>query len=170
MNNQIDKLQMLITLEKGMLSDKYQQQKKQAFLTAITVAFFMLIILAINVALFCHISDFPLYAKSAWTIAALNALLALIPLGLLLTNRKQSAPEGAANEIREALIADLKRNVEANVVDIKQSIEKVQSFSKDIKMFSEGGLTALIPIIKLASGVIDNKSDKKLDKKQSEDS
>lgn len=160
MNNQIDKLQMLITLEKGMLRDQYQHQKKQAILTAITVALFILILLFVNIAIFCHISDFPVYAKSAWVITCLNGLLAMFPLGLLLSTRQITASKNAANEVREALIADFKDNIESSIFDVKESIEKVQSFSKDIKTFSEGGLTALIPIIKLASGVVDNKSNK----------
>lgn len=169
MDKQIDKLQMLITLEKGMFKDQYQHQKKQAILAAVTVAFLMLIIITINVAIFCHISDLHGYAKNAWIVSALNGMLAMIPLGLLLSTRQQTAPEHAANEVREALIADLKNNVETSVTDIKESIEKVQSFGRDIKTFSEGGLTALIPIIKLASGVMDKKDNiksKKLEEKE----
>lgn len=158
MSNQIEKLQMLITLEKSLLSVQYNQQKKQAILLSIVIVFFLLTILAVNAALFFYLSDLSEYAVSAWKMAVLNAVLALIPIGGIFSNRQKSPPENAAMGIRNALISDLKEQAEKNIVDITESIEKIQNFSRDIKTFSDGGLKALIPIIKLASEVVDKKN------------
>ncbi|WP_019028027.1 hypothetical protein [Colwellia piezophila] len=159
MSNQIEKLQMLITLEKSLLFVQYNQQKKQAILLSIVIVFFLLTVLSVNAALFFHLSDFSEHAVSAWKMVALNTLLALIPLGLLFSNRQKSAPENAVKDIRDALLSDLKEQAESNIINVQESIEKIQNFSRDIKTFSDGGLKALIPIIKLASEVIDKKKD-----------
>lgn len=169
MKKQIDKLQMLITLEKGIFAENLKHQKKQALLVAMAVLFLMLIILSVNVAIFCHISELNEYAKSAWILAGINVLLAIIPTVLIFSTRQKSAPETAAYEIREALIAELKGNIEAGVTDINHSIDKIQEVSQDIKTFTEGGLNALIPIIKMASGVIDKKRKKKSETKELKD-
>ena len=160
MSNQMEKLEMLITLEKSLLFVQYNQQKKQAILLSIVIVFFLLTVLAVNAALFFHLSDFSEYAVSAWKLAAFNAVLALIPLRLLFSNRHKSPPENAAMNIRNALLSDFKQQAESNIADVNEGIEKIQNLSRDIKTFSDGGLKALIPIIKLASEVVDKKSDK----------
>jgi hypothetical protein len=157
MSNQIEKLQMLFTLEKSLLAVQYSQQKKQAILLSIVIVFFLLTILAVNAALFFHLSDFGEYAVSAWKIVGLNTVLALIPLGLLFSNRQKTPPENAVKDIRDALLSDLKEQAESNIIDVQESIEKIQNLSRDIKTFSEGGLKALIPVIKLAAEVVDKK-------------
>lgn len=158
MNKQIDKLEMLFTLQKSVFCAQLAHQKKQALLIAIVVAFFILVVIAINAALFFHLNDNIEFAKNAWLMAALNTVLAFIPLGITFTQRQVSAPESAANEIREALLSELKDNVETSYSEVKQGIDKVQGLSKDIKTFSEGGLTALIPMIKLASTIVSDKA------------
>lgn len=157
MNNQIEKLQMLIALEKSILAAEYGKQKKQAFLIALTLAFFVLSVLAVNVALFFHVSDVPEYASSAWVMVGLNTFLAAIPGTIVLTNRGKSGPEIAAYDIRDALAGDLKESAESGFKDMQQSLEKIHNIGKDIKTFSEGGINALIPVIKLASEVLDKK-------------
>ena len=166
MSKQIDKLQLLFTLEKSLWSAQYQQQKKQFLLVSIAIAFGLLAVLAANVAVFLHLSELTTYAKNAWIIVAINLVLVFILVVLLVSHAKKSPPEQAANNIRDALIEEIKTNTESSLQDVQKSIEQVQQLRKDIKMFSEGGLTALIPLIKLAAEVTGKKGDKNKTQKE----
>lgn len=159
MKHQIDKMQMLYDIEKSLLSLEVAKQKKSAVFIAATIVLLGLALLTANVAVYLHFSELHFFAQKAWIMVAINIVLSFIPLYLIRSAEQKSPAVEAAESIRDSLFNDLKSGVESSVTDLTESVEKMHRFGKDIKQFSEGGLTALIPIIKLASETVGKKKD-----------
>lgn len=161
MKHQIDKLQMLYDIEKSLLSLEVTKQKKSAVYVAVAITLLGLSLLTANLAVYLHLSELHFFAQKAWIMVGVNVGIALIPLFLIRSAEKTSPAVEAAQAIRDTLLNDLKQGVETSFVDIADSVEKLHRFGKDVKQFSEGGLTALIPIIKLASETVAKKKEDK---------
>ncbi|MCL1048639.1 hypothetical protein L2755_03180 [Shewanella abyssi] len=154
MKMNIEKLQMLYSLEKSLLKAEIKQQRKAALLLAISIAFFALTVLAINVAIYLNIAELGIYAQKAWWLVVLNGILTLIPATMLLLHSKNDSGNETAIEIRDALADALKTDLEASAMDVAVTIERMHKIGKDIKTFSEGGIGALVPIVKLATEIV----------------
>ncbi|WP_282167316.1 hypothetical protein [Shewanella japonica] len=156
MKMDFEKIQMLYSLEKSLLKTELKHQRKAAFLLAIAMSFFALTVLALNVAIYLSIADLGIYAQKAWWLVALNGTFTVIP-GLLLLAHSNHQPDAAAMEIRDALADSLKTELTNTAEDVTITVERMQRIGKDIKAFSEGGIAALVPIVKLASEVVASK-------------
>ncbi|MCL1094043.1 hypothetical protein [Shewanella kaireitica] len=157
MKMNIEKLQMLYSLEKSLLKAEVKRQRKAALLLAISIAFFALTVLAINVAIYLSIAELGVYAQKAWWLVALNGIFTAIPASMLLLHSKNETANETAVEIRDALADALKNDIETSVQDVAVTIERMSQIGKDIKTFSEGGIGALVPIVKLATEIVSAK-------------
>ncbi|WP_144206752.1 hypothetical protein [Shewanella donghaensis] len=157
MNLQIEKMQMLYAIEKSLIALNLKKQKKLAALVVIAIVLAALTLLSANIAIFLYIADLSHYANKAWLMVVLNSLLTLVPIAIMV-NQQKSAPEKTITEIRDALADDLRVNVETTSSDIKDSVEKLSSFGKDIKILSDSGFYVFNHIVKLATGMLNRTS------------
>ncbi|GAA5315253.1 MAG: hypothetical protein AseanaTS_04570 [Candidatus Pelagadaptatus aseana] len=159
MDNNIEKAKMLYEIEKCFVKTEIKQQKKSVIFLGIAIALAGITLFAINVAIGLSLSDLDEYAKNAWIIAGINAVLLCIPVACMIP-KPIDDPDKAALRIRDALLNDLQQDFDDKLHTMQDNIERIDQWGKDFKAFTEGGVTALIPLVKTVVEMV-NKPTKK---------
>lgn len=156
MNELIAKLRIFFRAEMTLFKADARRRSNHVMFMAVALACFLVALSFVNVGAFFMLTDADAEARAAFTLAAVNMLVAFIPV-FLARNIKPGPEEDMVREIREMALDEINRDVESVSKEVAAIGNSVKQVRDSFSVFGSSSLPALGSLLPMLINLLKKK-------------